>query len=339
MIAVNGGLGNWGDAGMRRIGLIGGVVVLALAVLWLFGPRVVLKMPDAAALPAIPEDIAGWLAQREAAVPDLIPGAEAEIVWADPARQAKTDIAIVYLHGFSATKHEIRPVADRLAASLGANLFYARLAGHGVGGAGLGAATADQMMADVALALAIGRRIGDRVLVVGTSTGATLAVLALSDPGLSKDIVGLIAVSPNFAVKAVPMAVLTMPFATQVLPVLFGAEYAWAPDNAEHGKWWTTRYPSRAIIQMAAIVDAARRVDPAALSVPALFVFSDADQVVDPVATREAIEAWGGPADVMTVTPGPGDSTSAHVIAGDIVSPGQTDAIVQRAVDWAQGLQ
>lgn len=316
-----------------------GGLIAVLALIWVFGPREAIIVADHRVTPEIPEDIEGWLASRERQVPDIVPGAEAEIVWANPGQPAKTDIAIVYLHGFSATKHEIRPVPDRLAQALGANLFYARLAGHGVGSAGLGAATADQMMADTATALAIGRQLGKRVLVVGTSTGATLGTVALADPVLSQDVAGFIAVSPNFRVQALPMALLTMPFAADILPLAFGAEYSWEPANEAQGKWWTTSYPSRAIIQMATIVDAVDHVDLSAIKVPALFIFSDQDEVVVAAATRNAIASWGGATEVVNVTPGPGDSPSAHVIAGDIVSPGLTDVVAEAAENWSRKLQ
>jgi esterase/lipase len=54
-------------------------------------------------------------------------------VWANPDK-TKTPCAIVYLHGFSATRQETAPLSDLVAAQLGAYLYYTRLAGHGRGG-------------------------------------------------------------------------------------------------------------------------------------------------------------------------------------------------------------
>ena len=59
------------------------------------------------------------------------PGNEAEIVWAD-SNHRQTEYAIVYLHGFSASKEDGNPVHHYLAKALKANMYLARLADHGI---------------------------------------------------------------------------------------------------------------------------------------------------------------------------------------------------------------
>lgn len=88
--------------------------------------------------PEVPQIAAldGWLADREAQVPDLRPDAEKTILWAGAPGQ-KTPLSVVYVHGFSAAAPELRPVPDRFAEALGANLFFTRLAGHGRDGAAM----------------------------------------------------------------------------------------------------------------------------------------------------------------------------------------------------------
>ena len=105
---------------------------------------------------AIGPDIDKWLAEREAGVKDLKPGAEKEIVWADPQTKAKTPLAIIYVHGFSATKWESRPVSDNVARAFGANLYYMRLTGHGAGGEAMEKASMNDWVNDMAEAIAIG---------------------------------------------------------------------------------------------------------------------------------------------------------------------------------------
>lgn len=78
----------------------------------------------------------GWLAEREAEVPELRPDAAKTIVWAGAPGQ-KTALSVVYVHGFSAAAPELRPVPDQFAAGLGANLFFTRLSGHGRDGAAM----------------------------------------------------------------------------------------------------------------------------------------------------------------------------------------------------------
>jgi len=49
-------------------------------------------------------------------------------------------------------------------------------------------------------------------------------------------------------------------------------------------------------------------------------------------------EVWGALATVRLVTMGPGDDPSSHVVAGRLMSPGQTDATVAGILEWLKGL-
>jgi pimeloyl-ACP methyl ester carboxylesterase len=154
------------------------IVATAVAVFFL-GPRV-----DLARHPrpfSLPNDVEGYLARTEGQFDDIAPGAEKSIVWAG-AKRAKTPFAIVYLHGFSATRQETFPLCDLVAARLGANLHYTRLTGHGRGGRALAEATVSDWLNDAAEAFAIGERLGDKVIVIGTSTGGTLATWLALQP-------------------------------------------------------------------------------------------------------------------------------------------------------------
>ncbi|MEM8555294.1 MAG: alpha/beta hydrolase, partial [Pseudomonadota bacterium] len=79
-------------------------------------------------------------------------------------------------------------------------------------------------------------------------------------------------------------------------------------------------------------------LDKSRATIPAIFFLSDADTVVEPEAIRDAAAAWGAPSEVVTLTMGPSDDASSHVIAGDILSPGQNEAVIARLIQWAQAL-
>ena len=66
--------------------------------------------------------------------------------------------------------------------------------------AGFATATAQDWLDDAREALAIGRRIGDRVVLIGISTGALLATMAALEDN-SPDIAALVLLSPNFAIR------------------------------------------------------------------------------------------------------------------------------------------
>jgi len=286
---------------------------------------------------ALPDDLEAWLATEEQQFSDIVPGTAKHIDWAGPVGR-RTPLAVVYLHGFSATSQEIQPVPAQVAAALGANVFYTRLTGHGRGGVAMAGATAGDWIEDTAAALAIGRRLGDRVLVLATSTGGTLAAIAATDPQLSQDLAGAVLISPNFGVRPLAGKILDLPLARHWGPWLAGAEFSFPPTNAEQARYWTTTYPTAALFPMAALVRHARGLDFGAAKTPALFLVAAEDQVVDPARTETVIAAWGGPVQVARPVMGPGDDRYSHVIAGDILSPGQTAATVALIVAWAKGL-
>ena len=109
------------------------------------------------------------MAERQ--INDIRPGLEKSIIWAGKPHH-RTRYAIVYIHGFYASSEELRPVPDRVAAALGANLYFTRLTGHGRGPSAMGEADVGRWMQDLGEALAIGRSIGEKVLIISTSTGA-----------------------------------------------------------------------------------------------------------------------------------------------------------------------
>lgn len=53
-------------------------------------------------------------------------------MWAELVHKSKTKYAFVYLHGFSASEKEGHPVHRNIAKHFNANLYLARLQGHGL---------------------------------------------------------------------------------------------------------------------------------------------------------------------------------------------------------------
>ncbi|MGR3758950.1 alpha/beta hydrolase [Roseobacteraceae bacterium NS-SX3] len=274
-----------------------------------------------------------YFAKAEGRYADITPGTEKRVVWAGE-REARTPVSLVYIHGFSATSEEIRPVPDRVAKALGANLIFTRLTGHGRSGAALAEATVHDWMLDVAEALAAGRAAGQRVAVMATSTGATLMTAAAADRALCRDVAALVLLSPNYGLNHPAAGLLTWPGARYWLPPLAGRSGGFEPRTAEQAAYWTASYPSLAALPMAELVRAVRRLDLSAIDVPALFVYSAADRVVRPALIEKAAACWGGACALQELTPGPGDDPYAHVLAGDLMSPGQTGAAVRCILKW-----
>ncbi len=305
--------------------------------LWFFGPRepavTQVEFDDG----HLSDGVDPWLVSQEAGFDDITKGTAKQVIWAGEP-ETKTDWSVVYLHGFSATSQEIRPLPDRVAQELNANLMLTRLQGHGRSGQALAEATVEGWMGDVAEALAIGRAIGTKTLVIGTSTGATLAALALHED-MAKDVRAVVMISPNFRVKAAASRVLTWPGARWWLPKLAGAERSFPPSNDDHAKYWTNQYPTTALLPMAASVKAAQALPHEQVTQPALFVFDDLDQVIDHAVTRDVAARWGGQTKIHSVDVGPGDDPGRHVIAGRILSPSQTAPMAGLIVNWVKDLK
>ncbi|WP_395543163.1 alpha/beta hydrolase [Neotabrizicola sp. sgz301269] len=322
---------------MRRAGAILLILLAMIGFAWVIAPVEPVDRTISFDAATLPDDLEAYLAAEEARFPDIIPGTAKRILWAGT-KGARTPLAIVYLHGFSATLQEIRPVPDEVAKALGANLFYTRLAGHGRGSAAMAEATAGDWIEDTAEALAIGRRLGERVLVIATSTGATLAALAATDPQMNADLAGIVMISPNFRVQNRAAIILDLPWARLWGPWLAGNTIGFTPENPDHARYWTTAYPSSAAFPMAALLREARGQDYAQAKAPLLVFYSPEDHVIDPAAIWPVTKAWAGPVRIEKRHMRPGDDPWSHVIAGDILSPGQTEETVALILDWARGL-
>ena len=119
------------------------------------------------------------ITMAESQITDIRPGLEKSIIWAGAPHQ-RTRYAIVYIHGFSASKEELRPVPDRIAVALGANIFYTRLTGHGRTAEAMREASVAAWMQDLAETFQIGSMIGDKVIIISCSTGGTLVAAGMA---------------------------------------------------------------------------------------------------------------------------------------------------------------
>ena len=318
---------------LKALGILILLLFIAGGVAMLTAPRSV--WPGAVAAPELPDDLDAWLAAREGVFDDITEGAGKTIQWAgEPG--ARTPLALVYLHGFSATRQEISPVAETVAQQLGANLFATRFAGHGRPGAALGAATVDDWAQDLAEAIAVGQRLGERVVLIGTSTGGSLAALAAVDPAYAPAIAGVVLISPNFELNNPQAPLLDLPWAQVWVPLVVGETREWEPLNEGHGRFWTTSYPSVAVFPMRTVQRAAQAADHARATMPMLALYATGDQVVLPSATQAVLAAWGGPATGVVVEGS--DDPFQHVIAGDILSPSTTPLAIDTIRDWIAGL-
>ena len=306
------------------------IVLVLLGVLFAVGPRADI---DTTIQPLqLPDELDAYLAESEQHFPDVKQGTEKTIIWADPQQKDETAVSFVYIHGFSATRQEVAPLGDRVAEQLGGNLYYTRLTGHGRSDDAMASSTVSAWINDAVEAITIGETIGEEVVLLASSTGASLLVWMAANGYLSGDVSALVFLSPNFGPANSASELLLWPWGKQIAQIAEGRYREWRPLNEQHAQFWTYRYPSKALLPMMGTVKLARESDLSTVSQPLLLLYSKDDIVVNTAKTEQFFEAFGSePKELVAVTT---EHKWGHVLAGDILSPGTTDSLAQTIVEF-----
>lgn len=240
---------------MKRFFTITGLVLVAVVIGYVLGPstRHDAIGDEAILLDADLVNLERHIAESEQRA-NLRPDNEARIVWADSTRKVKTPYSIVYLHGYTASWGEGDPVHKQLAAHFGCNLYLARMAEHGVNSPdALKGLTPSNYAGSAERALAIGKALGDNVIVIGTSAGGMLALyLAARHP----EIDGLVLYSPCIAVANPALKLATKPWGKQILDQTFGGEYVVSANKkGGRAKYWLPQYHTNGLITLQTMID------------------------------------------------------------------------------------
>ncbi len=164
---------------------------------------------------------------------------QARIVWADSTHQ-KTPYSIVYLHGFGASQAEGAPVHTTLAKEYGCNLYLSRLIEQGIeSDSAFKQMTAENFLTSAKEAVAIGKALGEKVIIMGTSTGGALGLyIAAENP----DIAGLIMYSPIIAARNEQLKLLSMPWGNQMMAWVVGSDHVVEEREGLDKQYWSHVY-------------------------------------------------------------------------------------------------
>jgi esterase/lipase len=179
---------------------------------------------------------------------------QARIVWANDSLKNTTDYAIVYLHGFSASQEEGNPVHRNIAKAFGCNLYLARLAEHGIDTTdALYHFTAEELWETGKEAYAIGKKLGKKVILMGTSTGGTLALqLAAAYP----EIAGLVLYSPNIEINDPNAWLLNDPWGLQIARIVKKSKLNTAArGDSIYSQYWNHTYRLEATVQLEELLE------------------------------------------------------------------------------------
>ena len=231
-----------------------GIILALLIIVYFLGPQP--STPKYSnQLPAVPVEalpLEKYIADNEA-MHKLKPDNEARVLWFNDSTKEKTEYAIVYLHGFSASQEEGDPVHKDFAKKFGCNLYLSRLADHGVDTTELLANFSAERFWNSALeAYAIGKQLGKKVILMSTSTGGTVALkLCAEYPEIAVNIM----LSPNIAINDPSAWLLNNHWGLQIAELITGKQRVVDDTTALYAKYWNNRYSTKSLVQLEELLE------------------------------------------------------------------------------------
>jgi len=232
-------------------------VFLILGAIYLVGPRVetpkfsneVLEVPDNLV------KLQKWINTKEILQGNVRPGNASKIIFNDSIPH-KTEYSVIYFHGFTASGMEGDPVHRDMSKALGANLYIPRLFGHGL--------EEEESMLNFnnndfwksgKEALEVAKKLGEKVIVLGTSHGGSLAIALGDDPSIE----AMLLFGPNIAVFDPKAKLLSKPWGLQIARLVKGGNYYEWKANDEKKKYWSTKTRLEATTHMQKFLDVKMR--------------------------------------------------------------------------------
>ncbi len=230
--------------------------MLTFSLFYFLGPKPVSSDLSKSVLP-VTTDLNGldaYISKNESSVPNLKDDNQARVVWVNDDLKTRTEYSVVYLHGFSASQAEGFPIHREFAKRYGFNLYLARLEGHGTSESdAMTGLTSESLVNSAKEAIAIASLLGEKVIVMGTSNGCTLALYLASG---KNDIHSLIMYSPNIALENKGASYLTGPWGRQLAKIAAKGEViSWGTKSGTDSLYWNTSYSIDGLIAMQDLMD------------------------------------------------------------------------------------
>ena len=300
-----------------------GILLVILIIVYFLGPQPSTPKYNNE-LPVIPSNAAHlekYIADNEAKH-KLKPDNEARIIWFNNSTKEKTEYAVVYLHGFSASQEEGDPVHYEFAKKFGCNLYLARLAEHGIDTTNpLANYTAEKSWRSAVEAYAIGKQLGRKIILMSTSTGSTLALKLCAE---FTDIAANIMMSPNIAINDPNAWMANNHWGLQIAQVIVGKYKIVDDTTALYKQYWNQRYSTNSLVQLEELLESTMKestfkkvTQPSLL----LYYFKDKDHqdmVVKVSAMKRMFAQIATPDSLKRQVPIP--NAEDHVLASPIKS-------------------
>ena len=232
-------------------------VFLILGAIYLVGPRV--ETPEFSnEILGVPDNLVKlqkWINTKEILQGNVRPGNASKIIFNDSIPQ-KTEYSVIYYHGFTASGMEGDPVHRNISNVLGANLYIPRLFGHGLEEEeSMLNFNNDDFWKSGKEALEVAKKLGEKVIILGTSHGGSLALALGDDPSIE----AMLLFGPNIAVFDPKAKLLSKPWGLQIGRLVKGGNYHEWEANDEKKKYWSTKTRLEAMTHMQKFLDVKMR--------------------------------------------------------------------------------
>lgn len=327
---------------MKRFLKITSLVVLALIIIYLAGP----KFPKPVYNKTLPEiqiqtsEADAYIKNREANL-KIKTDNESRIIWVNDSLKNKTAYCLLYLHGYSASWFEGEPAHRDFARRYGMNLYIPRLAAHGIDTTEcLLNMTPDRLYESAKRALVLAHSLGEKVILMSTSTGGTLSLkLAADFPQL---VDGLILYSPNIAINDPAAFLVSKPWGLQIARFVKKGNYRISkPDHPEEEQYWQCKQRLEAAVYLQQLVETTMTKETFSKVEKPLFLayyYKDEkhqDNVVRVDAMLKMFDQLRTPADKKQKTAFPEAGT--HVIGCKLLSGAWQD-VEKASFEFAEGV-
>jgi esterase/lipase len=233
------------------------MVIIVVLIVYLVGPEPhsPILTNDLPALPGDLYDLEKFIAEREKKF-NVKPDNEARFLWENDSLRDRTEYALLYLPGFTASWYEGYPANTEFADRYNCNAYFPRLAAHGIDTTeAMINMTPDALWESAKEALVAAQRIGKKVVVMGTSTGGTLALkLAAEFP---QYVHALILYSPNIAINNPAAFLLSKPWGLHIARMVYKSKYRITNEDfqSKDCQYWICKYRLEAIIYLQQLLE------------------------------------------------------------------------------------